>query len=304
MAEILISDVTNKTSTVDGTGIFDVLIGSVSLNLQDQYDEGRITGTDFATVYLGAMQSALQQSISFVLGKQTADKQAELVAAQIVEVNEKIDTIIAQTATHYESIKSSQSKTLRDNLLNNAVVTKTQEETDLLQSKDNEEIAFTIRQDAESEAKIVDINHGIAIKAQQEFNLKDKNGGAIVTYTYYLNGTTIPTGTTTDIDAIVGPILSTAITDGSTISVIAYDKEILKSKDLLIEAQTLGFASDTKQKILKQMNDGYAVNLSIAGVGDVPESNQDNSIDALTQELLVDVGSSVLIPGETVVPPL
>lgn len=75
-------------------------------------------------------------------------------------------------------------------------------------------------------------------------------------------------------------------------------------KVLLMAAQTLGFASDTKQKLLKQMQDGFAVALSIAGVGNVPEANQDKAIDDLTQELLVNIGSSVVIESEQVVPVL
>jgi len=60
-------------------------------------------------------------------------------------------------------------------------------------------------------------------------------------------------------------------------------------------AQTLGFQSDTKQKILKQMLDGYAVNLSIAGTAGVPETTKDAAIDQLSQEILDDVTTSVVI---------
>jgi len=52
------------------------------------------------------------------------------------------------------------------------------------------------------------------------------------------------------------------------------------------------------------MHDGYAVNLSIAGVGNVPEANQDAAIDDLVQELLVDIGSTVVIGTELVPDPL
>lgn len=304
MAEILTTDLTNKTTGEDGTGVFDLLMKTAELNLQDQFENGRITGAEFSTIYLGAMQASMQQAIAFILGKQTADKQAELLVEQINEVNEKTDLVIAQTAAVYESIKSSQDKTLRENLLNNTTVAKILEETDLLQSKDLEEIANTIRQDIESEVKVTDLNYSIAVKAQQELTLKDKNGLVIVTYTYYLNGESGTTGETTVLSNVVGPVISTTITDGNGVSIVAYDKEILQSKDLLIEAQTLGFASDTKQKILKQMHDGYAVNLSIAGVGNVPEANQDKAIDELVQELLIDVGSEIIIAGETTVDPL
>jgi environmental stress-induced protein Ves len=66
-------------------------------------------------------------------------------------------------------------------------------------------------------------------------------------------------------------------------------------KQLLMAAQTLGFKSDTKQKVLKQMLDGYAVNLSIAGTANVPETVLEQSIDQLSQEILTDIGSTVVI---------
>jgi hypothetical protein len=150
------------------------------------------------------------------------------------------------------------------------------------------------------------VNSDIAIKAQQEYMLKDKNGGVLVTYTYYINGVDGSTAETTDLSVVAGSVISTEITSaemGDGVAVVALDKEILIAKDGLIQAQTLGFASDTKQKLLKQMQDGFAVSLSIAGRGNVPEANQDGAIDDLVQELLLDIKSEVTI-GEEIIPPI
>jgi len=70
----------------------------------------------------------------------------------------------------------------------------------------------------------------------------------------------------------------------------------MKAKQDLIAAQTLGFVSDTKQKVLKQMLEGYAVTLSIAGTATAPDCTKEPQIDALCGELLTDVGSAVTIP--------
>ena len=94
MAAILITDVVSDS--IDGSGIFDVLMTAVELRLKEQYDSGRIQGSDYASVYLGGMQSVLQQSIAFVLGKQTADKQADSIIAQTELLNQKILTEQAQ----------------------------------------------------------------------------------------------------------------------------------------------------------------------------------------------------------------
>lgn len=47
----------------DGTGAFDKLINAVNQNVKMQFDQGRLKGTDYANVYLGAMQSTLQTAL-------------------------------------------------------------------------------------------------------------------------------------------------------------------------------------------------------------------------------------------------
>jgi len=79
MAEILITDITN----VDGTGIFDKLMDAVNKQIETQYLNNRITGSDFANVYLSSLQAVLQQSIQFTL-------QQQLTEAQIDDTNASI----------------------------------------------------------------------------------------------------------------------------------------------------------------------------------------------------------------------
>ena len=69
--DIEISDIVNgEKSTANkpkgewvGTGHFDKLINAVNGNLEIQFDEGRIKGTDYANVYLSSLQSALQLAL-------------------------------------------------------------------------------------------------------------------------------------------------------------------------------------------------------------------------------------------------
>jgi len=92
------SGVTTSTDgkyTVTGTGVFDDLMEGVNAHLEAQYNLGRLTGADYATVYLGAIQSSLQTSVQFVLGKQQADKQAELLATQIITETQSKDADLA-----------------------------------------------------------------------------------------------------------------------------------------------------------------------------------------------------------------
>jgi len=73
------SSVTNTNNVITGTGVFDDLMESVTAHLEAQFQLGRITGTDFATVYLGAIQSALQASVSYALGQEKTNAEVALL---------------------------------------------------------------------------------------------------------------------------------------------------------------------------------------------------------------------------------
>ena len=81
MADISIDQVTTTDPTENG--VFDVLMRSVDSHLDKQYIAGRIKGADYATVYLGALQAVLQQSIAFVLSEQKAEKEIDAIDESI-----------------------------------------------------------------------------------------------------------------------------------------------------------------------------------------------------------------------------
>ncbi len=106
MAYIGINDVTSGTA--DGSGVFDVLMRSVDAQLDKQYSSGRIKGTEYATVYVGALQAVLQQSIAFILAEQKVEKEVDVMTEQIAA--SKADTIMKQAA-NAEQIAASKSAT-------------------------------------------------------------------------------------------------------------------------------------------------------------------------------------------------
>lgn len=71
------------TATVAGTGVFDVLMRSMKAHLESEFTKNRIKGPEYATVYLGSMEAVLQGSLQFLLQKDKATLEAELVKAQI-----------------------------------------------------------------------------------------------------------------------------------------------------------------------------------------------------------------------------
>lgn len=155
MSEIELSNLTDSTNADNGTGVFDKLIQAVEQHILSQHKAGRITGSDYADVYLGSMQSVLSESVKFLLTEQQAEKQAELIAEQVISEQrknepgglidlekkknqEEIDLIIAQTASQYEGIDASRKDTNRKNLLNSKQVIKIGNESELISTQNSE----------------------------------------------------------------------------------------------------------------------------------------------------------------------
>ena len=68
-------DITKLTSgTLDGTGAFDVLMRAAKEHLLEEYNDSRITGDEYSTVYLGMMTGVLQQAIQFLISHQHEEK--------------------------------------------------------------------------------------------------------------------------------------------------------------------------------------------------------------------------------------
>lgn len=100
MAEIITAEFTE--AAVDGEGVFDHLMRAAKSHLEQEYTSNRIRGPEYSQVYLGSMQSAMQYALQFVLEKQRADKQADLLAAQIV-TEEKQQALLTQQTINAET---------------------------------------------------------------------------------------------------------------------------------------------------------------------------------------------------------
>jgi hypothetical protein len=277
MADILLSDLTNATDGNDGTGIFDKLMVAVENHIQEQYDDGRITGSDYATVYLGSLQAVLQQSMAFVLQEQKAGLEADLIQAKIdsevknsedggvidlqkQKLQEEIDLVIAKTAESYEGVTASRQDTVRRNLINSKEAIKLDKETE-----------YVITQNSE-----LTLNGPIERALKEEQTIATTSGALDAT-----------NKTNADVAFTNARELETEA------STIRNDAESTQ-KVLLMIAQTTGFGVDAKIKLVKQMYEGRAVNVSISGnVGSEPHASLDTAIDPVVQEILNDLGSAV-----------
>ena len=70
---------TDASNVVTGTGVFDDMMETVNAHMAAQFNLGRITGSDYATVYLTAIQATVQQAVAYTIGVQKGNAEESLL---------------------------------------------------------------------------------------------------------------------------------------------------------------------------------------------------------------------------------
>ena len=105
---------TNTNFEVTGTGIFDALMDTATKHLTAQLDAGRLRGEDYATAYIQVYTATLQAALQAWLQKGIAEKQLELLEAQIETEKAKRSLHIRQIEAFDEDYKQKILKILLD----------------------------------------------------------------------------------------------------------------------------------------------------------------------------------------------
>lgn len=134
-------------TTEQNTGIFDKIMAGVDRRVDSQYKLQRLSGNDFATVYVGAIQAALQESVKFLqvqaaneiaLAQSTADlalKRSQKDLAEQQTIKERYNSTIAENqsiASQHENAIAEEKKrklTAETNLLDKKILTEVTQET-------------------------------------------------------------------------------------------------------------------------------------------------------------------------------
>ena len=92
---------TSADNVVTGSGIFDDMMETVNAHMAAQFNLGRITGSDYATVYLTAIQATVQQAVAFTIGAQKGNAEQSLLFQKEVTEFAQTDreTKVAPTTT-------------------------------------------------------------------------------------------------------------------------------------------------------------------------------------------------------------
>ena len=175
-------DISNLThATIDGNGVFDVLMRTVNAHLQKEWTANRLKGTEYSTVYLGALESTMNTSLQFLLAKDKLNAELAILEQQLVnlkveEINatkqgllldKQLDDLVAATA-----LKTQQKANLVDELLTNA-----QQRSNLVteQARIAAQTSQIAAQTAQINAETLNVpKQGLLIDAQKETQLQQK----------------------------------------------------------------------------------------------------------------------------------
>jgi len=94
MADISVEDLTNE----NGKGIFDKFALAIQAILVKEFKDNRITGTEYSKIFMSSLDSVMGQSTQFLLQKDQASKQVEVLEAQRQLTLAQKDIAVAQLA--------------------------------------------------------------------------------------------------------------------------------------------------------------------------------------------------------------
>lgn len=233
------------TNLALGEGIVDQLMATFNYHLDSQYNQGRISGSDFAQVYVGSISAVMQYSTQYLLGIMLIDEQKAKAGGEVslmAKQEEKIEGELALIALQEAELRYriEQLLPLEKQKLELEVI-RVQQEGDLIAAqirKIDAEIDMLIAQEA------LMIKQGLKIDKEIEFL-----------------GWKIKTEEANTVDGAAGLIG--------------------KQMELLV-AQRLGFAGDIQVKVGKVYADYDSVVESVGETGLPLGSGATNSLDAAT----------------------
>ena len=274
---ITLNDLT--LATLDGTGVFDVLMRANKAHLEAEYSKNRIKGSEYATVYLGSLEAVLNSALQFLLQKDKIALEAQLIEQQI---------LLAQV----EVIKA------------NAQVLQTQAQTELVKQQTANalaELAILQANALKIPAEIAHLQAQTAMVGQQKANLVleadniPKQGAVLVGQKCKLDAEFDLLKTTNLKTAEEQALLAwkTTTEKAQTTALGVDDNSVIGKQKALYGAQTEGFTRDAEQKAAKLMVDSWNVRRTTdeGTVADSTNMLNDAAVGRAVNKLLSGVGA-------------
>jgi hypothetical protein len=223
----------------DGNGAFDVIMRSVKEHIGDEYTQGRIQGTEYSQVYLGALEQTMGLSMQFLLAKDKTALEQAILQAELQKIgleqqriwSEKllIDAQIDKIAVEIELAEMNKGKITKeiavmtqDIALSEQKEAQSVAETTLLGSKNTNEI---------KNGAVIDAT---VCKLKAEYDLLVLQGLKVTSETTLLD-------------------LKQDTEKAQTTGTIFDDTSVLGAQTAMYAAQTKGYAQNAQQKAAEIM---------------------------------------------------
>ena len=238
-------DITDLThASVEGNGVFDVLMRAVNAHLQKEWSANRLKGTEYSTVYLGALESTMNASLQFLLARDKTNAELDILKQQLV--NLKVDEANAIKQGLQLTAQTAQTTQQTANLLLEAEnITKQGALLTNQAAQIAAQTSLTTKQELQVVAETLNVpKQGTLIDAQKDVQVQQKLNLEAQKLNIPKEGALV--------DA------QRALTD----------QKLLTEQDALLTAtaqrsvltaQATGFANDAKQKAAEIMIKGFSV---------------------------------------------
>lgn len=222
MIDIPVSQLTE--ASLQGAGVFDVLMRATKAHLDEEYSKNRIKGPEYAQVYLGSLTQILQTATQFLLEQRKSDLEARLLEAQIAQAEAQVLLVNAQTELAIQEKKNAENQWL------------------LLAEQKAKMIAETKLIDQQADNAVIEgeVLTQQVCKLKAEFDLLSEQKLKAVAETGLLNQKNMTE-------------------KAQTVSMGVDDDSVIGRQKLLYQAQTNGFQRDAEQKAAKLLVDSWNV---------------------------------------------
>ena len=266
-------------ASLDGLGVFDVLMRANKAHLEAEFQKNRIKGAEYATVYLGSLESVLNAALQFLLQKDKAALEAQLIGQQIllaeVEVV-KANAQVLQIQSQTELVKQQTINALAELAIIQANALKIPAEIAQLESQTR----LTDQQKVNLVAESLNIpKQGLVLDGQKckldaEFDL--------------LQTTNLKTAEEKQL-----LLWKTNTEKAQTLNAGVDDNSVIGKQKALYAAQTSGFTRDAEQKAAKVMVDSWNVRRTTdeGTVADGTNMLNDAAVGRAVNRLLSGVGA-------------
>lgn len=266
------------TGEAAGRGAFDELMRSTKSHLLQEFAAGRISGVEYSQVYLGSLQSAMSQSLQFVLGAGVTSRQEELLAEQAKQVIEQTLLTRSQVAL------STKQETLADKeiLIADEKLRQAKQQVLLLTAqvaKTNQDVIATQEQIKTMKQQTLKLVQDTALATQEVLNAVTQNitmlkqhvkldaeAAILVQKKYTEQAQTMDTVNSSPVTGMVG------------------------MQKTLYQRQGEGFLRDSEQKVAKMFLDTWSVRRTTDNNALVPTEMNDPAINGVLVKVKAGIG--------------